>query len=66
MSHPDLPDQDIIVADSAVPIHMASGWAPVEDVAASEPVPAPVAAPVAPQPAPPKPARRADSTETGA
>lgn len=30
MSHPDL-EQDITVAESAVPTHLASGWTPVDD-----------------------------------
>lgn len=33
MSHPDI-GQDITVAESAVPIHLASGWAPVDDESA--------------------------------
>lgn len=56
MTHPDLPGQEITAADSAVPIHMASDWVPIED-AASEPVA---------EPALTKTARRVDSTETGA
>lgn len=35
MTHSDLPNQEITVPRSAVPIHMASGWMPVEGKVAS-------------------------------
>lgn len=36
MRHPDLANE-ITVPESAVPIHMASGWVPVDQAATSKP-----------------------------
>lgn len=43
MRHPDLKGE-ITVAESAVPIHMASGWMPVEPAATTSKPKAPAAA----------------------
>lgn len=53
MRHPDLADQ-ITVPESAVPIHMASGWVPVDEKAVETEGPTQPAAtskPKAPAPA---------------
>lgn len=70
MTHPDL-DQEITVPESAVPIHMASGWAPVPDEAGLAPERAggPVVI-VAPEPddvadKAPETARRGSTTKKG-
>lgn len=36
MTHSKMGDTEIMVAESAVPIHMASGWLPVDDKVAKE------------------------------
>lgn len=50
MVHPELSDA-IEVAESAVPIHMASGWAPVGDAPADEKPATAVKPPTAVKPA---------------
>jgi len=47
MRHPNLIDE-ITVPESAVPIHMASGWVPVDQTAEEPPAPATSSKPKAP------------------
>lgn len=62
MSHPDLPDDQLIAVDeAAVPLHRAAGWVVVE--APAEPAPAPDET-EAPSDLPARKRRRAVSEES--